>query len=398
MARLLVATTIPRFLDDFLLPYASHFRSKAWQVDALTGPGIEKTAAARAFHKSYQVEWSRNPLDVRNLVATPRRIREAVVAGRYDLVHVHTPIAAFVTRLALRSLPTAIRPQLIYTAHGFHFHPGGSLARNGAFLALEKLGGRWTDYLVVLNRQDEAMARRHRLLPPDRIRRMPGIGIDTARFSRSRLDPAALQRVRHELGIPRDAPYFLMLAEFVANKRHVDLVRALARLANGTSQAPHLVLAGQGPLLSEVRALARSLGIEQRVHTPGHRSDTPVLLGGASALVLPSGREGLPCCILEAMAMRVPVVASRIRGCSDLLEGGAGALFEVGDVEGLANALGSTLVNQPAVEQMASLAHQRVAAYDTRHVIRLHEQLYEEALARSMNQGLSPDPSLLRAS
>jgi glycosyltransferase involved in cell wall biosynthesis len=384
MPRLLVATTIPRFLDDFLIPYALHFRRKGWRVDALSGRGFEGTEAQRSFDATHQVRWSRFPLDPRNLVGTPRRIREIVRAGGYDLIHVHSPVAAFVTRYAVRGLPRRKRPPIIYTAHGFHFHPGGTTVRNSLFLGLEKLAGRWTDYLVLINREDVAAAVSHRLVAPGRVRRMPGIGVDTERYCRAGVDAGAAARVRAELGLGADEPYFLMVAEFIPRKRHADLVSGFARLSAEGSVGPHLVLAGQGPLLEPMRDLAGRLGIARRVHLLGQRRDVPALMAGAAAVVLPSEQEGLPRCVLEAMSMAVPVVATRIRGTAELLEDGAvGFLVEVGDVKGLAATLFGVLADPGGARAIGARGRQRAADYDLRSVIRLHEELYEEALGRA---------------
>jgi hypothetical protein len=162
MHRLLMVTTVPATFD-FLAPFAAHFRRAGWTVDALSGAGDGFRERDR-FDHAFAVEWSRNPLDPRNLGRAPARVREVVARGRYDLVHVHTPVAAFVTRFALRRR-TGRAPRVVYTAHGFRFHPGGRPWSNAAFLSLELLAARWTDYLVVMNAEDAAAARRWRLVP-----------------------------------------------------------------------------------------------------------------------------------------------------------------------------------------------------------------------------------------
>jgi glycosyltransferase involved in cell wall biosynthesis len=313
-----------------------------------------------------------------NLLAAPRQIREIVDREGYDLVHVHTPIASFVTRLALRSLPIERRPAVLYTAHGFHFHPRGSKIQNAIYLTLEKIAGRWTDYLVVMNEHDAAEAKRHRLVRPDRIRLMPGIGVDLRKYAPESVSASDRARIHSELKLGPDERYVLMLAEFIPRKRHADMLDAFARLSN--KSGVHLVLAGQGALLDKMRERARSLGIADRTHFLGRRRDASTLLAEASVLVLPSDQEGLPRCILEAMSMGVPVVASRIRGNTDLLESGRGLLFEVSDVTGLAAAVDTVLSRPGDAREMAMAGQQRATAHRIDHVIQLHESLYAEAL------------------
>ncbi len=379
MPSLLIVTTVPASIP-FFLPYADHFRRAGWRVDALTGT-LDGFGWHDRFDAVHAVEWSRDPLALGRVIGAVRRVREIVDTGRYDLVHVHTPVASFVTRFALRRRDPARGPRVVYTAHGFHFHPGGAPARNAVFLALEKLAARWTDWLVVMNREDETAARRWRFLPDDRIRRMPGIGVDLRQYAPERVTPAAAQRVRDELRLG-DAPVVLMVAELVPRKRHADLLRAFAALPHEPSlDRARLLLAGEGPLREQATREAEALGLGERVRFLGFRPDVPALMRAADVVVLPSEQEGLPRCVLEAMALGVPVVGTRIRGTAELLEDGAGALVELGDVPGLASAIRELLLDPGAAAELARRGRERARRYDERAVIRLHELLYAEALA-----------------
>src|SRR5207249_867737 len=122
-----------------------------------------------------------------------------VAAEGYDLVHVHSPVAAFVTRMALRRMRRQGKPRVIYTAHGFHFYQGSPRVRGTLFRTLERLAGRWTDHLVVINREDEAAALKYGIVPPQRLRYMPGIGVDTQVYSAASVPAADIAAVRGEL-------------------------------------------------------------------------------------------------------------------------------------------------------------------------------------------------------
>lgn len=375
-----MVTSVPETLG-FLAPIARHFRGEGWRVGALTGSraGLADGDGA-AFDEVRVAGWGRDPRDLAGLARGLRAVRRLASERAYDIVHVHTPVAAFVTRLALRGRVARGGPRVVYTAHGFHFHAGGAAAANAAFLAAERLAGRWTDHLVVLNREDRAAALRHRIVPPHRLHLMPGIGVDLEAYARGAVDPAEVAALRRSLGVGDDA-LVLCVAEFTANKRHLDVVRAFARVAaDPSAPAARLLLAGRGGLEATTRAEVERLGLAQRVLFLGQRGDVPVLMRASSALVLASAREGLPRSVLEAMAMGLPVAGSRIRGTTELLEDGCGWLFDVGDTQVLAALLRRALRDPSLGAAVARRARERVVRYDLRNVIRLHEELYALAL------------------
>src|ERR1043165_3550963 len=274
MPRLLIATTVPDTLVGFLLPFAEHFRSQGWRVDGMARGASPRPECVKALGRLWDCPWSRNPLAPRHFWSTPRQVREIVAREGYDLVHVHTPVAAFVTRMALRHMRAQGKPRVIYTAHGFHFYEGGPRLRGLVYRTLEKWAGNWTDYLVVINREDERAAVRHGVMPPERVRYMPGIGVDLDHFNSSAVSQADVERLNQELKLGKADPVFLMLAEFNPRKRHCDTLAAFARLRCPEAR---LLLAGTGPLQDKMRKLAGRLGIADRVRFLGLRRDVPVL-------------------------------------------------------------------------------------------------------------------------
>lgn len=376
MNKILIITTIPDTLKAFLFPFANHFRAQGWQVDAMACGISNHTECLQTFDHVWDVEWSRNPLDLRNLLVAPRIIQEVIQQGQYDIVHVHTPVAAFVSRYALKNFKYQSKPVLIYTAHGFHFHPGGQPLKNAAFITLEKLAGYWTDYIVVINREDEKAAKRYRLVQAERIRYMPGIGVDLQHYSSNATPDAEVERVRQELGIAPDISLFVSVAELIERKRPQDILKAFARLASGSS---YLAFAGDGSLKEQMQQLACQLGIQDRVNFLGTRNDIPILMRASVATILASEQEGLPRCVMESMSLGVPVIATEIRGTQDLLSQGCGLLVKVGDIQGLADAMGWVIAHPQEACMLAKQGRERMGMYDIRHIIELHEKLYAEA-------------------
>ncbi|WP_414586013.1 glycosyltransferase [Scytonema sp. PCC 10023] len=378
MKKLLIVATIPVTLSSFFPYITRHLQTKGWCVDGMASGISSDTKCLELFDHVWDVEWSRNPLKSQNLMVAPQQIREVLAQQEYDIVNVTTPVAAFVARLALNDLRKQGKLKMIYTAQGFHFYRGGSTIKNSVFLGLEKLAGPWTDYLVVVNHEDEEAAKRYRLVPNQRVRYIPGTGLNIERFYRHAIAEAEIIHLRQELGIQPDTPLFLSVAEFIKRKHPQDILRAFARLAR---REVCLAFAGNGPLMAQMQQLASQLGIQNQVRFLGLRRDIPTLMSAAVATVLASEQEGLPNCVMESLCMETPVIGTDIRGTRDLLEGGCGLLFKVGDIEALTAAMAWMLDNPQAARVMAQRGRERIADYEVSQIVKQYEALYGEAIS-----------------
>lgn len=378
--KLLVVTTVPITIRSFLLPFIKHFRSLGWQVDGMAQGLSSDPECVAACDRVWDIQWSRNPLDPRNLLAGISRVQDIVALEDYDLVHVHTPIAAFVTRYALKDFP---KTKVIYTAHGFHFYHGGSPIKNAIFRGLEKLAGAWTDHLITINREDETAAKKYSFLPTEKIHYTRGIGVDTNHYASSQVSEADILQIRQELNLSSTDSLLLSIAEFTPRKRHRDMLNALAKLKY---PQVHLALAGEGPIRQEMEELARELGIEKQVHFLGFRKDIPSLVKTASAVLLVSQQEGLPRSIMEAMCLATPVIGSNIRGTQDLLEDGCGLLVDLGDTDALAQAMAQIVDDSESSSIMVQKAQAKMADYDIKQIIQKYTEIYQLALTEDKSK------------
>jgi glycosyltransferase involved in cell wall biosynthesis len=371
---LLYVATISATLRHFMGPYARHLRSNGWRVEAAAHGADDDNALRAAFDDVHELPLSRSILDVLGMVAGYRAIARLLSAAP-DIVHVHTPIASFLTRLAVRRRPAASRPKVVYTAHGFHFHRQGRWITNLLFRTAERLAGRWTDRLIVINDEDDWAARRHRIVPTSRLVRMPGVGLDTTYYSRAAVDPTAVANLRTAFGAADGAAMFVAVGELNRNKRHTDAIAALAAMRRRDAV---LLLVGDGEARSRLERLASQLGVEDRVVITGFVTDVRPILVGATALIHPSQREGLSRSVMEALALEVPVVASTARGNAELVRD-SGAIVAIGDVVGLASAMDRLAERTVEARDMGQRGRERmVNRYDLDALIAQHERLYAD--------------------
>lgn len=377
--RLLVVSTVSATIRGFLLPFAEHYRSLGWHVEAAAHGAPDDERVVGAFDAVHDLPLSRSILDLPGILRGTRAIRELIEQTRPTIVHVHTPIAGFATRVAARRCRWDIRPKVVYTAHGFHFQQGGHPIVNRLFLTAEQVAGRWTDRLVVINQEDRDAALRHHIVPASRLVLMPGIGVDTDHYAHEAAG-ALPGELAHDLG---DAPVFVQIAELSDRKRPIDPIEALARMRSGGA---HLVLLGDGPRRPEVVAAAQRLGVADRVHVVGSVGDVRPYLRDVTALVLVSSREGLPRSIMEAASMGVPAIATRIRGNTDLVRDDAGVLVEVGDVGAIAHAMDDLAAAPAHARAMGAVGRRRmVEQYSLGQIVELHDRLYGTLLGSSLS-------------
>jgi glycosyltransferase involved in cell wall biosynthesis len=184
--------------------------------------------------------------------------------------------------------------------------------------------------------------------PPERVRVVPG-AVPTP--DRARGGPA----VREELGITPVAPLVGAIARLDRQKRLDRLLEAMT----GLEPHVHALVAGEGPEGEALSRLARELGLEKRVHFLGLREDVGDLLDAIDVFVLCSDREGLSNAMLEALALGVPVVATRVSGAGEALapfpDGPAPGELVGFDASELAGAL-RRLLEDPERRRIASQA------------------------------------------
>lgn len=177
-------------------------------------------------------------------------------------------------------------------------------------------------------------------------------------------------------------------------KGHDVFLRAARRVLDATAgQAPvRFLVAGDGPERPRLEALARQLGIADRVHFLGHVSEVDPFLAGLDVNVLTSYSESFPYVILEAARLRKVTVSTAVGGVPDLIRPGeTGYLYEPGDAEGLARAVVEALADPARRGALGQAVHERARThFSAEAMARRHLELYDTILARERAGGGRP--------
>jgi glycosyltransferase involved in cell wall biosynthesis len=203
-------------------------------------------------------------------------------------------------------------------------------------------------------------------------------GIDIDEYSRKQTKSEA----RLKLGLPQSG-FVVGAVGRLATEKGFDLLLKSIQALRERDLDVSLVIVGEGDERKHLQQLAAELNIEDRVLLPGWQTDVRVYYEAMDVFALSSYREGMPNVLLEAMALGVPVVATRVNGVPRLIQDGRnGFLIDPGDVKGLTIALAGLLGNQPLRDLFASAARHLV---ETRYSFqtRIHrlKRIYDELLS-----------------
>jgi glycosyltransferase involved in cell wall biosynthesis len=291
------------------------------------------------------------------------RLRAKLRAEPVDVVHSHSPYAAAVGRLVVRSLPRANRPALVATEH----NPWSTFKRPTRY------ANAWTAWLddadlAVSEEARASMSRRQRARTEVLVH-----GVDVAANAKLRAERVA---VREELGVDPAAVLVGTVANYHPKKDWPNVLRA-ARLLADRDPAIRFCLVGQGPLEAEVEALYRELNLEGIVTLTGYRPDAVRLMAGCDVFVLGSRWEGLPVALMEASALGLPIVATRVGGIPDSFHDGVDAiLVEPGSPDALANAIERLTGDEPLRRRVGDAAQARADDFDVKRAVARIEAIY----------------------
>jgi len=204
-------------------------------------------------------------------------------------------------------------------------------------------------------------------------------GMDLKHF-----DEAAAQGLKAPLPVPEGGRFVAVIGNLWPVKGHRTLLEAVARLP-AELQDVRFLCAGEGPERDYLTARIAELGLSERVLLLGHRLDVPAILVRAQAACLCSSAEGLSNALMEAMASRLPVVATRVGGNPELIrDGDNGALVPYGDPDALAAALSGLLSAPEQAREMGQRGRRRVESeLSMERMADGHGALYRRALGRA---------------
>lgn len=323
--KILYCASVDYHFKAFHLPYMQWFQEQGWEVHVAAKGNISLPYC----NIKYNIPIERSPFKKENIKAY-KELKNIINENNYDIIHVHTPLAGVLARIAARAARKR-STKVIYTAHGFHFCKGAPLLNWIVYYPIERLLSHYTDSLITINNEDYNLAVKHKFKAKN-IYHVHGIGVNSIRFSPVQEIEKGNLREKH--GYKKEDYILIYVAELNKNKNQEILIRAVSEIKKEVSNI-RLLLIGDGILREQYKALSEKLKVEKNVEFLGFRKDVDELIKLSDIAVGSSLREGLPVNIMEAMACGKPVVASDNRGHRELVKNNHnGFIVEYGDEQG----------------------------------------------------------------
>ena len=302
------------------------------------------------------------------------QLRRLLQRGNYDLVHTWLFAGNSYGRMAAASI--GLRPIVATERCADHW-------KSALHFQVDRFLVRYTDRIVVNSRGVLDFYRDRVGIPADKLTLIPNALPDEQPEFVSR------RAKRAELGLDESHLVVGFVGRLWPQKRVQDLIWACDIVRNIKPQIRVLIV-GDGPLADYLRAYAQDVGMGERTLFLGQREDVHELLHAMDVLVLPSEYEGMPNCVLEAMAAGLPVVATAIPGTSELVRHGeTGFLVPVGDRAALAKRINQLLDDPGLRRRMGDAGRGFVRSHFTvERMVSAHVRLYTELLQQQRGSGL----------
>ncbi len=344
MSKILYAAGTFEHIKNFHLPY----------IDRLRRDGHEVTVMARGEGADLNIPFVKKMLSFKNIICS-LRIRGIIKRGKFDTVVLNTTLAAFDTRLFL---PKRNRPKVINFVHGYMFSPEPKSIKEKIFLFCEQLLSKKTDYIMVMNSEDCAIAEKYRLCISE-IKMTRGMG---ARISESDFLPVELMYERRRNS---DKYIISFVGELSAAKNQRMLICALPEIQVYIPNAV-LWLVGDGGHKEALIRLTEKLNLSDSVRFWGYRPHPCDYIRASDLYISASKKEGLPFNVLEAVGCGKTVIASNVKGHRDIIENGkSGFLFSSGDLGELVRLVRGVYRGELSIKPTDARQRYKVFSFDS---------------------------------
>lgn len=363
--KVLFAANLESFYIKFLIPQLKYFKVQGYEVTiAAKLEGLEIPYC----DKKINIDFARS-LNVKQNIKSYKQLKKVFQEEHYDIVSCHTPFGGAITRLAYKNCKVK-NTKMIYMAHGFHFYKGAPLLNWVLFYPVEKYLAKYTDRLVTINLEDYTLAKRK--FKTD-VFYIEGIGVDDDRIQ-IHVSENDKENLKKECNIDPQDFVIVYVAELNKNKNQKMLIRAVQEL---NDEHIKVLLVGSGEAEIELKQFVEQNEVTNQIQFLGFRKDVPKILSIAHVGISTSIREGLGLNVIEYLLCGLPVIATKNRGHSSIIQNGKnGYLVEIHDVNALKERIQFIKENYDQQVQLIQKNSDIVKKYLLSNVMKKIEEIY----------------------
>ena len=365
MKKFLIVTTIQNTVEAFLIPHIKMLEKNGYEVWIATNIYKEIPEDLKE-NKWINISFSRNPFS-KNSFKAIKEIRDLIKEKKFEMIHFHTPIAAFLGRYAAMKEK---QNNIIYTAHGFHFFKGAPLKNWLIYYYMEKLAINWTDKIITINEEDfqraKKMAKKN-----TKVYKVDGVGLDLEKYKNGNKE-----KIRDELNIENNEFVISMIGELNKNKNQIQLIKAVTMLKKEKIENIRVILVGIGN--QEELLKKETLKNNLKVNFLGYRKDIKDIIALSDVICSMSYREGLPRNIMEGMTQGKPFIVTNIRGNKDIIkENRNGFLVGVNDTQKTAEKIKKLITKKKIIKEISTNNIIDVDKFSIEKILKEMEKIYE---------------------
>lgn len=300
-----------------------------------------------------------------------------------DIVHVHTPVAAVLGRIAAKKAKV---PIIIYTAHGFYFHKGMSRFKYNIILKIEKyLAKHYTDFIFTQSEEDRKTALENNFIDKSKILTI-GNGADVwGKFNPINIEKDKINELYKEFNLKENDKVITFIGRLVKEKGVIDLVEAFNNINFSGGGKVKLLIVGdvaQNERDKDTKRKLEQYRDNSNVIFTGYRDDINSILSLTDVFCLPSYREGMPRSITEAMAMECAVIATDIRGSrEEVVDGKTGFLIPISSTNILADRIKKLIEDDKLLQEMKIAGRKRAEKlFDEKEIVKEQIGIFNKLL------------------
>jgi glycosyltransferase involved in cell wall biosynthesis len=358
MMKIAHITTTAASLRYLLLAQFGAMQAAGYEVVGISSAGPDVSALQEVGIRHISVPMTRSLTTPASDLKSLLNLYSVMRRERFTVVHTHNPKSGVLGQLAAA---IAKVPIVVNTIHGFYIHDRMNPLVRRLLIGIERTAAKRADLVLSQNREDIELAVNYRICSSDRIRHI-GNGIDLARFNPSAVAAERVTARRRDLGIPHGASVVGFVGRLAAKRKGFLDFLTMAKGLSERRPDVHFVIVGEsdaGRPDAVSPDLASSMGVAARCRFLGQVVNTqlPEIYSLMDVVVLPSIFEGFPRVLMEAAAMGIPVVASRVKGNREaVIDGETGLLVPYGDTNALTQAVERILADCELATAMGAKA------------------------------------------